>query len=126
MRTLFAMAGALMLPLAFSAALARADEQGGAAGRWISQDLPAGKIHEACMKLGRNDRLEYAFDAGGEVDFNIHYHSGNIVSFPVRLRAAKQDATVFEPGIARDYCLMWTNPGDRPVEIRYRFHVGRR
>lgn len=90
---------------------------------WIDQSLAAGKIHEECMTLKRGDQLEYAFEARSNLDFNIHYHVGDAVHFPVKETGATRAESVFRPAIEQGYCLMWSNPGAIPVEFRYRFKV---
>jgi len=88
-----------------------------------SQDVsvePRG-FAEPCLSMGRAERLEYQFDSTAELDFNIHYHAGENVFFPVDLKALTAQTGVFVAPAARTYCLMWTNKGDHPVQLQYRY-----
>jgi hypothetical protein len=64
-------------------------------------------LHEECMKLAPGDRLEYHFDAGAPLHFNIHYHEGKAVVMPISRDGVRSDGGVFQPRAAHDYCLMW-------------------
>jgi hypothetical protein len=70
--------------------------------------LEAGKVHEACERLEKGDRRRYHWKATAPVDFNIHYHRGNDVVFPVRRDGMRGDGGTFVAKTAEDYCWMWT------------------
>jgi hypothetical protein len=91
------------------------------AAAWIERALKPGELHEECMTLKPGSRLEYAFDTPGKLDFNIHYHAGNTVHYPVLNKGAQKLEGIFRPTIEQDYCLMWSNPGAAPSQLRYRF-----
>ena len=42
------------------------------------------------------------------MDFNIHYHEGEKVAFPVKRDAMRGDGGTFTADVAQDYCWMWT------------------
>ena len=85
--------------------------------------IAPGKIHEACMKLAPGARLTYSFNTDTPLNFNIHYHRGNDVIFPVKQDAVKSGADVFEAKTREDYCMMWSNPSGQPVTVFYRHSV---
>jgi hypothetical protein len=83
---------------------------------------PAG-IHEECSSVHRGQKIVYAFDASAPVDFNIHYHAGQKIFYPVEKRGVTSDSGKYEPETEDTYCLMWTNPLKEPVSVNYRYEV---
>ena len=55
--------------------------------------------------------------------FNIHYHAGNAIAYPVR-KNAREVRSSYVPHKARGYCMMWANPRAQPVALEYSFVVG--
>jgi hypothetical protein len=90
---------------------------------WIERSLKPGDLHEECMTLKPGSRLEYAFNTPGKLDFNLHFHAGDTVHYPVLNKDAQKLEGTFRPTIEQDYCLMWSNPGAEPLQLRYRFGV---
>ncbi len=76
--------------------------------REFRHDLQPGAIAEECVRLeaGRSRAFEWASD--GALDFNIHYHSGDKVSYPVKLGNQKKGQGRFTASASEDYCWMWT------------------
>lgn len=101
-----ALALALLAPAAF-AALA-ATPTGGGKARDFSHTLKAGGIAEECLHLpaGKSRRFEWSSDA--PVDFNIHFHRGNDVTYPVKLNGQRKGGGRFTAPAGEDYCWMWT------------------
>ena len=93
------------------------------AGAWIERELKPAALHEECMTLAPGNRLEYAFSTPGKLDFNIHYHAGKDVHYPVFGKDAQKLEGNFRPVLKQDYCMMWSNPGAVPAQFRYRFVV---
>lgn len=89
----------------------------------LEKTLKAGKVHEECMQLNAGQKLTYSFETKSFVDFNIHYHLGKEVFYPVKKDAAKIHNDVFTAGSAQDYCLMWTNKNTKQVLVKYEFQV---
>jgi len=81
-------------------------------------------LHEECMKLVPGDRLEYHFDAGAPLHFNIHYHEGKAVVLPISLDGVRSEGGVFQPAVAQDYCLMW-EAGATGTTLDYRIVLRR-
>jgi hypothetical protein len=80
--------------------------------------------HEECAKLAAGDRIEYTFGSDTPVNFNIHYHDGAAIVEPIVREAVTQDAGVFAPPLAQDYCLMW-QAGPSGATLDYRLRVRR-
>jgi hypothetical protein len=113
-------AAMLLMMLAMPVAAAAADIAG---APWQAHTLRSGELHQECVNLGVADSLDYTFAADHKLDFNINLVSGNIMRFVVKKSSVKSIAAVFRPGLKRDYCMMWSNPGEQTVEFRYRFAV---
>jgi hypothetical protein len=81
-------------------------------------------IQEECAKLAPGDRLEYTFSADAAVKFNVHYHDGPAIVEPISRAGIREDAGVFAPVLAQDYCLMW-EAGAQPANLDYRIRIRR-
>jgi hypothetical protein len=97
---------ALLLAAFCSSAAVAGEAPAGA--KHVSVTLEPGKVHEACMKLENGDRRRYEWKSSAGVDFNIHYHSGSDVAYPVKKDAARSWRAGFVAKSAQEYCWMWT------------------
>lgn len=78
----------------------------------------AGKaFDERCLKLAEGESIRYRFRASEPVDFNIHYHRGRDVIYPVKRSAVREADAVFRSDRAEDYCLMWEHAGSGAAAI---------
>jgi hypothetical protein len=50
------------------------------------------------------------------VDFNIHYHRGDEVFYPVKREAMRRDGGTFTAKTGEDYCWMWSAKRDTKLE----------
>lgn len=66
---------------------------------------------ERCLELAAGESIRYRFRASAPVDFNIHYHRGKEVFFPVKQSAVREASSTFRAESADDYCLMWEHAG---------------
>ena len=73
-------------------------------------------MHEECMKLDAGEKRKFYWKSDAAVDFNIHYHEGPEVFFPVKRDAMRGDGGIFTAKIAQDYCWMWT-ARDKPAKL---------
>ncbi|MGE4130542.1 MAG: hypothetical protein AB7F86_02845 [Bdellovibrionales bacterium] len=89
----------------------------------LTKTLNAGKVHEECLLLNVGQQLAYSFETKSFVDFNIHYHLGQEVFYPVKKDATKTHKDIFTAGSAQDYCLMWTNKNTRKVLLKYELQI---
>ena len=64
--------------------------------------------------------LRYDFQADRPVDFNIHFHDGLTMHYPVELTRVETSADDFVADANRWYCLMWTNQGFERASLSYR------
>lgn len=74
----------------------------------VEVTLQPGKVHEACARMDKGDKRRFHWKSTAPVDFNIHYHEGNEVFFPVKSDGMRGDGGTFKAKVAQDYCWMWT------------------
>lgn len=79
--------------------------------------LAPGKFAEVCGKLPAGAKVRWAFEAGGALDFNLHYHAGKEVIYPSKLPAATSGADTLSAEVAQDYCWMWSNRSAAPTSF---------
>ncbi len=82
-----------------------------------------GKSSETCLDLAPGDTLVYRFDANATVAFNIHYHQGDEIVYPLPEQPAVRRSGELEAGVSTEYCLMWTNPSPGVAKIDYEYRV---
>lgn len=80
-------------------------------------EVPARGFQEHCVRLEAGQRMRYHFAATGEVDFNIHYHRGSAVFYPVKSNGARARDSAYTAPHADGYCLMWERRGEGAVRI---------
>jgi hypothetical protein len=80
-------------------------------------DVPARGFEERCVKLESGEHVLYRYTASADVDFNIHYHRGSEVFYPVKATASRSAEASFTAPQADTYCLMWERKGDGAARI---------
>ncbi len=88
-----------------------------------TETLKPSGIREDCLELLPGQGLNYSFEASAPLNFNIHYHENEKVSYEVSKDAVSKDAGIFLAKKEQYYCLMWTNPGSEPVTLRYERNI---
>ena len=73
-------------------------------------------MHEECVKLAAGEKRDYYWKTDIAVDFNIHYHEGSDVFYPVKREGMRGDGGAFVAKKAQDYCWMWTSR-DKPARL---------
>lgn len=71
--------------------------------------IETAQVHEYCLPANSGSVLKYKFQSDQLLRFNVHYHEGQAVTYPVPTRATKQDTGELIIGKTREYCLMWRN-----------------
>jgi len=97
--------------------LAAHDAPAQSVARTFSHPVKPKGFAEECFALPAGASVGYAFEATGPVDFNIHFHRGSAVEYPVKVDQARQAEDRFTAASAEEYCLMWTNRTAQPVTI---------
>lgn len=99
-----------LLALLLASPAARADAP-------FALTVAPGGFDEHCIALAAGEVIRWRFRAAAAVEFNIHFHDGPAVHYPVRRAAAARGSGLLRARGTDDYCLMWTNKGTRPVRL---------
>ncbi len=83
----------------------------------FSHTLAPGKVAEECLKMDAGSAIKYSFKAAAPLAFNIHFHRGEDVTYPVQIKSVQSRSSRFVAAQAQEYCWMWTNRGKRPVTL---------
>jgi hypothetical protein len=119
-----------LLILSFAAGLLVSPSQAVAADTAAKANKPVtlkpGAMHEKCMVLNPPQKLQYNFTSSKAVDFNVHYHKGEQVYYPIKEKKLTSDEGQFAAPSRNDYCMMWENKSSSSeVELEYDFKVVR-
>jgi hypothetical protein len=82
-----------------------------------SFSLSGKAFDEHCLKLAAGEAIRYRFRASAPVDFNIHFHRGKDVFYPIRQQGVQAAEGSFRAEAADDYCLMWEHGGEGRVAV---------
>ncbi len=80
-------------------------------------EIKPGKIAEECRNLASDERVRYRFEASAAVPFNVHFHRGNTVEYPVKIDKTSVAASIFTASSAQDFCWMWANETAESVVV---------
>jgi hypothetical protein len=78
------------------------------------------QVHEEAVALAGNQRAAYYVRSSAPLQFNIHYHEGESVTY---LREDGPTGAVEDTLTAaakRDYWFMWTNDSAEPVALYFK------
>ena len=88
--------------------------------------LKPSDMHEECFELVGRQKLFYEFNSDQPVNFNVHFHNGDKVHYPVQQNGVtKYDGMIdsednrFQGSTEKHYCLMWENPETGQVNLSY-------
>ena len=85
--------------------------------------VEAGKTYEACLQLSPGDKIYYDFTSSADLRFNIHYHEGKEVRYPVPVKLTSLEKAIFEAESKKRYCLMWRNPAKEDAELKLHYQI---
>ena len=105
----------LLAALLVATAAAQAAEPSKPSKQFATALKPEG-IHEECLRIEKGEKRGYRWDTDTHVDFNIHYHRGNDVFFPVKRDRMRTVESYFTAPSSEDYCWMWT-ARDKPAKL---------
>ena len=88
--------------------------------------LAPAELHEACFDIAPTTRLEYAFETSHAAQFNLHYHEGEDILFPLPEHLTQAEQSSFTPESKQVYCLMWTNTSSKTLELALSYQLHRR
>lgn len=79
-----------------------------------------GNIGEICPELKTGQTLHFEFEANKEVKFNLHYHQGEKVTYPIEVQKLQSIKQTFKAPIDQTYCLMWEGLEDKSnIKVTY-------
>jgi hypothetical protein len=84
----------------------------------FSVDLEPGKVHEQCVPVAAGEKRRYYWKSSAPVDFNIHYHRGDEVFYPVKRERMRGDGGTFTAKSGEEFCWMWTSKAAAKLEGR--------
>jgi hypothetical protein len=84
--------------------------------------LPVKKVHEECMTLAAGQTLKFSYEANAELEFNLHFHHGNDVTYPLKGKYSIY-SNAYVASEKNDFCLMWQNKSAAPVKLNTTFSV---
>ena len=64
-------------------------------------------LHEACLSMTRGDKLDWRYESGAPIAFEVHYREGVAVLSPVVRDGSSGDSGTFEAREPREYCVQW-------------------
>ncbi len=108
------------LRTALMAAILMAGQAHATAEQTLRMSIAPGKFDEHCLTIEAGRAIAYRFEANAPVDFNIHYHRGKDVLYPVKREATRQFASTFRAESTGEYCLMWENKSAAAVTVEGR------
>ena len=93
------------------------------AGKMMKTTLGPSKLYEHCMEIGAGQKMDYTFSSKDPLNFYIHYHDeGSRHEKDKRDEVSALEGT-FSADRKQIYCLTWTNPQPRSVDITYSFVI---
>ncbi len=111
---------ALGLALAFPARAAEhiVEVKWSPAGEFgIELDVAPKKVKELCVSLQKGQRVAWSFSANAPMAFNIHYHEGSDVTYPVKRDGVLSDRGVLDVSTDQDYCWMWKAAAEQGARL---------
>jgi hypothetical protein len=85
-----------------------------------SLNLRPDEVHESCHDLAAGAKINYSFECSSVALFNIHFHHGKEVSYPVAEKMILRSKGTLLADSTQTYCLMWSNPLSRTLTLRYK------
>jgi len=83
------------------------------------------EFREFCLEMAAQDKIQYDFQSDRPVEFNVHYHDGIKIHYPVQLKGVTVHAGTFVAEVDQFYCLMWTNRNLTRASLTYHILAGR-
>ena len=91
--------------------------------RHVDIVLQPGEIHEDCFALQARQQVQYNFKLERPAKFNLHYHQGMEIFYPVRSESVSEQKGNYVAPVAREYCLMWSGDKEGDNKLGYEFVV---
>lgn len=91
--------------------------------RHVDVVLKPQRAHEECFRLESQQRMQYTFSAEVPIQFNLHYHAGREVVYPIKSEGVTEQRGNYVAATAQEYCLMWTSRALGDVKLGYEFVI---
>ncbi len=78
------------------------------------------EFRELCFHMTAQEELKYEFRAERPITFDIHYHEGLTIHYPVKMTGVEADSGRFVPDKDQAYCVMWLNQSLVSTSLTYR------
>lgn len=84
--------------------------------------LPVKQVHEECLDMQAGQSLHYRFESSADLEFNLHFHHGNNVTYPDKGKYSNYSNS-YVADQANTFCLMWENTGAAPAKLQSAFRL---
>jgi hypothetical protein len=98
----------LLASLAASAAPPAPAPSAAAPSAAFKASVAARQSHEECRQLEAGAAHRYHWRTTSPVDFNIHHHHGDAVTYALKRSAMRGDGGTFTATEGGEYCWTWT------------------
>ncbi|MEM7195235.1 MAG: hypothetical protein AAF402_09810 [Pseudomonadota bacterium] len=86
-------------------------------------ELVPGAVYEICLPIEKSKEIAFSFSSTHIVEFNVHYHQGTEIRFPIEKTATKSKTESVPIEIAIDHCLTWKNQQNKKTTLRYFYEI---
>ena len=83
-------------------------------------EVKPGQFAEVCGKLDKGQAVRWRFESPQALHFNIHYHVGKDVVYPVQQAGTAKSEGRLAVALDQDYCWMWSNKSTQPATLQVR------
>lgn len=90
---------------------------------WFITKAYQNDIGETCLEMDAGQSLMFEFESNHEVEFNLHYHKGKKVSYPIKSHKTSAIKQTFKAPMKQTYCLMWKGLNDEPSKIKVKYKI---
>jgi hypothetical protein len=111
---------ALAVAIAGGAALVRGQDTQAEAPKVVTKTLVKSEAQKECFKLVNAQVLYYRFNSDEPLDFKLSHQEDKEIVHISRGRVTDA-AGNFVAKKTSDYCLVWTNAGERSATLHYEF-----
>ncbi len=88
-------------------------------------DVAPGGFAELCGALEKGQAVAWRFDSNAALAFNVHYHLGKDVVYPVKNPGTARADGRLAVDPSQTYCWMWSNKGSQSVTLQVQLQLQR-
>ena len=81
------------------------------------------EIGEICPEMDAGESLNFEFESDHQVEFNLHYHQDEKVSYPIEPQKLSSITKKFKAPIKQSYCLMWEGLSEEASKIKVKYQI---